>query len=516
MIENKTIKILVVEDEVLLLRNIRKKITAISEDFEVIGEAFNGKEALGIIEHIHPDIVLTDIRMPIMDGLELTRILHEDYPEIYTVIISGHNDFEYARTVLTYRVYDYLLKPVQNNELEKLLYSLRALICNNKKSQTYTLLYNQLKESTAPSSPVPSDMDLENSLFSIFLICLGNLQSPKQKNNSDPVLQNEWKCLSENLFLRNLPFTDLNYWVFPFQSKNMKLFLVENLPGSSQETATRLHDVMKNCVPHLCVNLAYSIEATSFTQLYSSADMLYKLLSASLVIGQSALFALPAAPNLLPPAVLPVNFINYIQTLISSNNAAGFEVAVGNLFEELEKNQFPQQWIEKLLLQLLHIIQQNLYFSDEEYDEMYRNVFHILETEPTLSSVSEKTVAELLHWIVLYQSIPSEIEETIEELYNFIHSHYTESINLAELAEKYHFNQSYLTRIFKKQKGEAPLKLINTLRINDAKRLLLRPELSVREISEMLGFSNQHYFSRIFKEFTARSPKEYRMEGDKL
>ena len=75
----------------------------ISEQFEVTGEAYNGKEALALIQEEKPDIVFSDIRMPIMDGLELARILHQDFPEIITVVVSGYDDFEYARSMLSYR-----------------------------------------------------------------------------------------------------------------------------------------------------------------------------------------------------------------------------------------------------------------------------------------------------------------------------------------------------------------------------------------------------------------------------
>lgn len=92
--ENQKIKVLVVEDEVLLLKNLAKKIRMISEQFEVTGEAYNGKEALSLIQEEKPDIVFSDIRMPIMDGLELARILHQDFPEIITVVVSGYDDFE--------------------------------------------------------------------------------------------------------------------------------------------------------------------------------------------------------------------------------------------------------------------------------------------------------------------------------------------------------------------------------------------------------------------------------------
>lgn len=510
MMGNKTIKVLVVEDEVLLIRNIKKKITAVSGDFEVIGEAFNGKEALDMIVRLHPDIVFTDIRMPIMDGLELARILHEDYPGIYTVIVSGYDDFEYARTVLTYRVYDYLLKPLQTDELEKLLYSLRTQITRNKKEQVYKFLDGRIKGAPSTSPSGDNDPFSVSCRFSMYLFCLGNLQLYSRQNMAGKELEGEWETLAADLRLKLSAFRESGTWLFPYQTGNIILLLMESLPVPIQDTAAALHHTLKQTFPQTTVTLAYSKNEITIAQLHDMAGILYKMLASHLVIGRSAILAFPDASATFPPAVLPMSSVNYFQTLIASNNTAGFQAAVYNLFTEWEKERLPQQWIEKILLQLLNIIQQNLYFSEEEYREMYQNIFQILETEPTLSESAAKSVPELLHWIVLYQSIPSEIEDTIEELDSYIHTHYTEAISLAELAEKYHFNQSYLTRIFKKQKGESPLKLINTLRINDAKNLLQQPELSVREISEMLGFSNQHYFSRIFKEYTNQSPKEYR------
>ena len=127
------VKIIVVEDELILLNNMCRKIAAVSPDFEVVGQAFNGKEALELIRKDQPDIVFTDIRMPLMDGLELAEILYQEYPEIHIVIVSGYDDFEYARRALTYRVHDYLLKPLKNEALEKLLLSLHALVTERGK-----------------------------------------------------------------------------------------------------------------------------------------------------------------------------------------------------------------------------------------------------------------------------------------------------------------------------------------------------------------------------------------------
>lgn len=115
------IKTIVVEDESLIRRNISKKISELNPNFNVIGEAMNGQEALKMIEKDIPQLVITDIQMPIMNGLELAKNIFFAYPNTKIVILSGHHEFEYARQAINYRVEDYLLKPITTENLRSLL-----------------------------------------------------------------------------------------------------------------------------------------------------------------------------------------------------------------------------------------------------------------------------------------------------------------------------------------------------------------------------------------------------------
>lgn len=511
LMKNDQIKVLVVEDEILLLKNIQKKINAVSPNFIVLGEAFNGKEALEIIEHSHPDIVFTDIKMPIMDGLELSRIIYEKYPEICIVIVSGYDDFEYARSVLAYQVRDYLLKPLQLDVLKNLLFSLRETILARKASVIYQLLNDEVNGTSTITTYSDVKEELESCTFSIFIINFRNIHS-KTTN-----LSLEEKQMLNDLpwhsILETVPYDLPDFWILPHESEPLYTVIIKNPTDNVVDMAVKLHGgLISLCqsAPRITVNLAYSNEKIDFSQLYSHSKKLHKLMFSSLVIGHSSIFTLSAIGDSLPPAVFSLNTINYLQATLVSNNGPGLQKVLLELFSQWEVNHCPQQWIEKMLMQLLTLLQQNLIFSDEEYENMKSNVFEILESEVSLSSAGHRITAELLHWVTLTQSVPSEIERTIEEMDNFIRTHYTKNLNLADLSEKYHFNHSYLTRIFKKQIGESPLQLINSLRIRDAQKLLENPELSVKEISDMLGFSSQHYFSRIFKDFIGRAPKEYR------
>lgn len=141
--------VLVIEDESLIAKNIAKKIEELNPSFLVAAIASNGLEGLKLAEEYLPNVIFTDIRMPVMDGLELVKQIHERYPFILSVIISGYSDFEYAKEALRYEVSNYLLKPVNYEELRKTLSVLETKLLSAKdRFQQDTLLHspNRAKE----------------------------------------------------------------------------------------------------------------------------------------------------------------------------------------------------------------------------------------------------------------------------------------------------------------------------------------------------------------------------------
>lgn len=137
-------RVVVAEDEPLILGSVVKKITSMNIGFEVIGTAEDGKTAFELIESHSPDVLVTDIRMPIMDGLELLKITSSKYPNIKIIVISGYDDFKYAQQALKYQAVDYLLKPLLTDELLETFSKIRISL----DAQTNIIKYNilQLKD----------------------------------------------------------------------------------------------------------------------------------------------------------------------------------------------------------------------------------------------------------------------------------------------------------------------------------------------------------------------------------
>lgn len=505
------IRVLVVEDEILILKNIKKKILATASDFVIVGEATNGKKALEMIQQFHPDVIFTDIRMPIMDGLELSRFINEAYPEIFTVIISGYSDFEYAKTALKNRVYDYLLKPIRLEELKRLLSALSTEIKQKRESLQYQYLSDYFSSAVA-LSPEAHSVFANNPHFLCFMACLGNLHI----HNHSTILSHArdmqyasplWDKILETAGVYR------DYYILTQQFDNVYFILInlsEKVPDALIE---KIYHSIKKQLPDIPITITYSPALIPFSNLREKRILLRRQLFSSVVLCKSALINADTPKELFPPAILSGSTIQYLQTFIQGCNTSGFCQTMENLFCEWQNKQYPQQWIEKILLQIFTIFQQCLYFSDDDYDQMTHSVFSSLENMKNYQAATCEIISELQNWILLNKSVPAEIDSTIEEMNTYIINHYRETLNISDLAQKYHFNQSYLTRIFKKQKGKSPLKLINDLRISDAKNLLQNTTASVREISELLGFSDQHYFSRIFKDFTGLSPKEFRQQS---
>ena len=117
----RTFSIILVDDEQQILFGMKKGIDWEELGFEVVGTAQNGKEALELIEDHHPDLVISDIKMPFMDGLELAKAIHDTYMNTKIILFSGWDDFEYARMAISYGVSEYIMKPINYDEMKKLL-----------------------------------------------------------------------------------------------------------------------------------------------------------------------------------------------------------------------------------------------------------------------------------------------------------------------------------------------------------------------------------------------------------
>lgn len=166
--------IVVAEDEELLLNNLVQKIEKIDQDFEVIGTAQTGKQAYELVAELTPDVVITDIKMPVMDGIELLTKVREHYPLTKFIITSGFSDFDYAKSAISLKVTDYLLKPIDPEELANALLRIKKEFQITKAS--YKEVFNPGTTKMTPSqiAELLKDFLVENYAQDINLNLIAN------------------------------------------------------------------------------------------------------------------------------------------------------------------------------------------------------------------------------------------------------------------------------------------------------------------------------------------------------
>lgn len=213
-------RVVVVEDEHKIRRNIVQKIEDSRLSFEVVGTASNGLEALAIIHSLQPDVVLTDIRMPKMDGLALITQVRNDIPEIHIVILSGYSEFEYAKTAMKLGVRDYLLKPLKLEPLIETLSNIRTSLEMNDS----TIVRNIL---TSGISGYPSErMAMRDEDFIVILICIGNLCPPITALSLTTIFHDNWSKIPLNDILKSSLQENEQWWIIDEKSPNQKFLLV--------------------------------------------------------------------------------------------------------------------------------------------------------------------------------------------------------------------------------------------------------------------------------------------------
>lgn len=503
---NRPVRIFVAEDESLILKNIIKKIENISPDFQVVGSAYNGQDALSLLESTKAQILFTDIKMPMMDGLELIRRIREKNTSLQIAIISGYDDFEYARSAIRYDVADYLLKPVKEANLESILRKMQDTIKQKEKSIERSILSSAL---AGQASDALMPFSFSGRRFMLYLICFGNLKNhipgltvPADTDSlfSEQNMQNAL----------NTCFTKQeSWWLIDEREMNQKFLIVtanQNDEKEILENAQALQEVLEQI--YAPVSIAVCEHYIAYQDIETSSRILRNRLYHGLILGLSQVITSESAAG---HPKLDISDINKLSASAKSENFASFSQFLETLFSQWQALKCPQYMIESQLLQILRLTENDFETTNEENTAHEKKLYSSIQNAAGIDTLYSETL-DVFQDIFRTQSKKCrDASSVILEIERFLKKNYASSITVEDMARKFNFNASYLTRIFKKQTGEPLMKYLLRLRIDEAKKLLMEhSDLSVKQISTLVGYEDQHYFSRFFKELTGVSPSDFR------
>jgi two-component system response regulator YesN len=529
-------RVLLVDDEVYARKGLRKLIRWEACGFEVAGEANDGDEACTRIEQLQPDVVITDIRMPETDGLELIRRTVERDGQVltkgkqpYFIIVSGYNDFAYAQQAVRYGVQDYILKPINEVELEETLCKLAGELNRHKhaeqarREQEYVRLLDQFIYGESDSETVEQWTELTGT------------------RADDP--------LTYLLFENNKP----NLRVLDnAQEEGLEAGKGENFSRIVQSVLGRLYPsrsylhVKEHCervgvlltaeqLRPYSMNLHAVAEQMQFCFAEMSHDFVSiyigKIYYEPLLIGHAYQTALKAVSYKFISGksgiVLydemqhePVQWVHtdhekehQLLTLMEEQRVQALENALDEWFSDMRTAHYAPIAVTSAIHQLISAVLLILKSAEA-------NVKEISSFKPVLAWQAERgTLAEARQLLTIFMldSARKLAEQrqynhrgTMTKIKNYIEANYSGNISLRSIASEFYMNPVYLGQRFRKVYGVYFNDFLLQLRIEEAKKLLRQTDMRVYEIAERVGFGSSDYFATQFEKTESCSPTEYR------
>lgn len=511
---DKRYSVVVAEDETIILRDVVREIEGMDMGFCVVGTASNGADALKLVQTMKPDVLVTDIKMPLMTGIQLIEEVRKENKNIKIILLSGFNDFSYAQQAIHQGVEEYLLKPLETEQLEEVLVRIQKSLSAKRKSSEREILSSTI-----------SGVDYENSLpfdhedryFALFLINIGNLPWNMISLNHMEYIRQIWKKISwEKIVPLLTEEVDIPFWIIDEKHINQKFLVIGYKTQLNDEQVRKTGDLLlwelQKSIKEIPVYSCMNQTVVEYPEIQSVSHKLRTLLEKNLVIGKYAVqerIADTVSGNELSVSSMQEKLL----ISLKKGSIAAIEKDVVAYIDAMDKAGIGQRQVEKNILHILRfLIERGQFRSVPDTVHLEYQLQEKIFPVHRMADIEEQ-IWNMLEGYISFEFEEEKSETLVQWVESYIDQHYAEDITVEDLSRIFHFNGTYLTRVFKKHKGESPVKYIIGVRMNKAIELMkTQKEMDLKQIAELVGYVDSHYFSRIFKNRTGKTPSEYRSE----
>ncbi|PPA69144.1 response regulator transcription factor [Jeotgalibacillus proteolyticus] len=485
-------KLLIVDDEPIISRGLAETIPWKDISIDETYTALDGKEAMDILSMTAVDIVLTDVNMPFMNGLQLAEEIMKQYPDIKVIILSGYDDFEYARGAMRYKVKDYLLKPVNVNELMErikgIVSEIEHLHSDSEKNVLQMLLTDMIYKKQASCTEMPRGILLATEVLDASW--LNMISKGTSEELVDSWLKEVEKFLSK-LGIAASVFTAENRLVTYVKTENAEE-LINILPTLNQqlEKVTDVSFISAGC--------HFSSGGDTFSSDY---QLLMDALGRAAFTNENVFSVTrEKEQNITVDSFqpLPAKLLNMLK-----REAPDFSALVSELMEHAEKESWTSM---KLVDEIMTICEQKLMLQ----------AFHHLFHEGIVLNTADQLQKSLLGYFqALHEKLMTNYQQggtswLMVKAAAYIKEHFNKDLKASEVADVIHVSPNYFSQVIKQETGMHFNDYLHSIRLEHAKELLQETSYRVFEIGEMVGYKDYKYFVHIFKRLTGESPTQFR------
>jgi len=533
-------KLLLVDDEEDVRQGMVEKINWGNYNFVVIGEAKNGRDAIDIIENNTPDVVITDIYMPLMNGLELASFIHQNYSTIKTVILTGFEDFEFAKKAIKYDVLEYLSKPIHPKELSDLLFKLKNTLDEefkekediNKLRQYYTDSLPLLKDSFLLSlilkKQTIDEINKKTSLFNLsfdghfFATSVVVIDEIQTKRPLDDDMDMElMKLAVQKITIEILNKHNLGETFF----YDNKLIIISTLTSKNKLIArnkliTVLEKIRQYIEKHLLISITIGLGSLQDSLVSMNASYLSSLtaLGYKLVLGgNKVIFVGDLEPEIASILLLDEEKEEKLITSLKFGSDKDVVNSVAFLFDMLRTNTFSVNEYKIYFMEILSLLLKQAKIFQIDIKTIVPNTSNFLIDVTKFTSLEQAKTWFLSFCIALHKQISNKRLNSAQILFekakDYLNKNYADAdLTVQKIADYLYISPSYLSYIFKKETKETFLKFLMHIRLEKAKTFLKDSSLTITAVAEKVGYPDISYFSYFFKKNEGKSPREFRRD----
>lgn len=531
-------KLMIVDDEQVVRDRVVSLIDWNKSGFEVIAVCENGLDALECIEKDCPDLIMTDIRMPFMDGLELADYVQRHYPLVKIVFLTGFDDFNYARKAIDLRVIDYLLKPITANELRSSLERIRTKMdehlserrdldrLRNYYDQSLPQLRSGFLTMLISGTMQPRQIqegiaaltlsELDGSRFRVAILTIDESSfSQGVFSQHDHALANfgvyniaEEICLREQIGLAFIQSDQVVVIAHPVGSQNSEQlrFSLDRILDETRLAAKRFLN--------LILTIGISSEVSGLIRLRRAWQEAQRALDYRLVVGSDGLIYLEDLESVeVNPPVVSKELEQQLLTAIKVGREDDLKQSVDEIMEVITSSQWPLDYVRFFLAGLVAALISEAAATGVKLDE-------VLPVDEMTEYLTRSNLADLDQWLTragigLMRAIETNRQDSRQTIaaraMDYINQNYNDrSLSLNSISAYLHISPSYFGSVFKRETGETFVSSLLRARMEKARDLITTTSLKNFEIAAQVGYDDPHYFSVCFKRFYRMSPNDFR------
>ncbi len=527
------LKVFLAEDESVVREGLRDNISWQQYGFEFAGEATDGEMALPMIRKLQPDLLITDIKMPFMDGLSLCHIVHQEFPNMKMIIISGYDDFEYARRAISEGVEQYLSKPVTRRSMEKALQEVKKKIDNEREQEDYVRRfqlerqeYEQFYRRDFFEQAFAGNLSVEDTYAQAqklsmnisgpyYNILMFNIAEDETAENYDTVIQRKERVIQ--YFLR------FSQYIFVRWSIHTYCVLIKGEKELVHEYTRQSIIMLKETFSDL-ENAKWYVSSGEPVERFSRIGECYAKVSHLF----SYRFLVPDE-HILTDGIaeifqtdndghnignMDINKVDprIIREFLQNGQKDEIHEFVSNYFENLKEVLQSRMFRDYLMLNIQFTTMACIKEAGgdtQKLEEMSESVHGIAKSGENISAYVENLLCE-----AIAERDKTEIDKggkLIKEALAYIERNYCDSsLALNSVATAINVTPNYFSALFSQSMKMTFIEYVTQKRIERAKQLLKTKGMHTAEVAAEVGYRDSHYFSFVFKKTTGMSPREYR------